>query len=159
MSASFASSADLQARHPTELAVLAADDATRQVDPARVDAALADVSTEIRAILGSRYTPDELARVDDAGAAVLRLFAIDMALYRVAYPPRVTEAIRIRYETAVSRLRDMARGVGGLTVGPAAGAGGAGSGAPASGSSGSPNEVLIDAPRRVFRRDRRGDRL
>lgn len=150
----FASRAELQARHPNEIAVLAADETTRQVDPARIEAALDDVSTEIRAILGSRYTAAELDRVDDAGAAVLRLFAMDMALFRVAYPPRVTEAIKARYDTAVARLRDMARGVGALTITPS-GTTPPIPGQPGEpGGNGSPNEVLISANERLFTRRR-----
>lgn len=151
----FATSAELQARHPNELAVLAADETTRQVDAARIEAALGDVSTEIRAILGSRYSADELGRADEGARDVLRLFAMDMALFRVAYPPRVTEAIKARYDTAVARLRDMAKGVGALTITPS----GAGAlpvpGQPGEVSSnGSPNEVLISANERLFTRHR-----
>lgn len=152
----FATAADLQARHPGELAVLAADETTRQVDPARVAAALDDVSTEIRALLGSRYTADDLDRVDEAGAAVLRLYAMDMALFRAAYPPRVTEAIAARYSTAVARLRDMGKGIGALTI-IGAGAAPAVPGQPGDvPSNGSPGEVLISANERLFTRRRFG---
>ena len=155
--APFATRLDLLARHPNEVAVLAADETTRQVDPARIDAALDDVSTEIRAILGSRYTEDELSRVDEGGAAVLRLFAMDMALFRVAYPPRVTEAIRARYDTAVARLRDMARGIGALTIVSTGGGTPAVPGQPGEvPTTGSPNEVLITANERLFTRRRYG---
>lgn len=147
----FASRADLEARHPNELLVLAADERTRQVEPDRVDRALEDVSTEIRALLGSRYTADQLGRLDEAGAALLKLFALDMALFRVAYPPRVTEAIRGRYDTAVARLRDLGRGIGALTIAPDPG-GTTAPGDPA--PHGAANEVLIRANERLFTRRR-----
>ena len=130
----FATFADIQTRHPAELAVLAMDEATRLVDPARVDA-------------------DELDRVDDAGGRLLRLFAIDVAMYRLALPPRQTEAIRDRYAMAVARLKDLARGIGALTVTPA---GGAVVLEPGVVSTGSPHEVLIEAPERLFTRRRYG---
>lgn len=150
----FATLADIQTRHPGELAVLAMDEATRQVDAARVVAACEDASDEIRAFLASKYTADELDRVDEASARVLRLFAIDIAMYRMALPPRQTDAIRDRYSAATGRLRDFARGVGALTIVPA---GGPGASLPADVvTTGSPHEALIDVPERLFTRRRFG---
>lgn len=156
MSTPFVTYADLQARHPGELAVLAADETTRQVDPARVDRACEDVSTEIRGLLGSRYSAEDLDAVDAGGAALLKLFAIDMALFRVAYAPRVTETIRQRYDMAVSRLRDMGKGIGALSLAtkPATPAVPGQPGDPV--GTGSPNEILITANERLFTRRRYG---
>jgi phage gp36-like protein len=151
----FATRADIQARHPNELAILAMDESTRQVDLGRVDAACEDASDEIRSVLGSRYTAEELDRVDDASGRVLRLFAMDIALYRLAMPPRQTEALQARYSTAIARLKDMARGTGALTIVSTGAAGGAGS-QPGVPSTGSPNEVLMSANERLFTRHRFG---
>ena len=115
--APFATRADIEARHPRDIAVLAADEQTRLVDWPRVEAAVIDVSTEIRAILAARYTPAQLDRLDAESEGVLRLFAIDMALYRVSLSfGRQTDAIKLRYETAVKRLEGIAVGRGGLTM-------------------------------------------
>ncbi|WP_288579839.1 phage protein Gp36 family protein [uncultured Methylobacterium sp.] len=151
--APFVTRAEIQARHPRELAVLAADEKTREVDAVRVDAACLDASVEIRGILASRYTPDDLERVDAESAAVLRLYAIDIALYRVSLSfGRSSETVEKRYGAAIARLRDMAVGKGALNVTPAGGP--ATAAGPA--TSGSPNEVVIDAPERLFTRRRFG---
>ncbi len=145
---------EIKARHPRELMVLAADETTRQVDPVRVDAACLDASVEIRGILASRYTPEDLGRVDTEGQALLRLYAIDITLYRVALSfGRSSETIEKRYAAAVKRLQDMATGKGALTVLPAPGSAPAGEGPV---QAGSPNEVIIDAPERLFTRRRFG---
>lgn len=149
----FATRADIERRHPRELAVLAADETTRLVDGERVDAALVDVSTEIRAILASRYPADALDQLDEESRGVLRLYAIDMALYRVSLSfGRQTETIKARYDAAVRRLEGIAAGRGALTVlgdgdPPVAGE-------PAGPAS--PNEVLVSAPERLFTRRRFG---
>lgn len=151
--APFVTRAEIQARHPRELAVLAADEKTREIDTVRVDNACLDASVEIRGILASRYTPDDLERVDAESGAVLRLYAIDIALYRVALSfSRSSETIEKRYAAAIARLRDMAAGKGALTVAPAGGM----VAADAPTTSGSPNEVVIDAPERLFTRRRFG---
>lgn len=152
--APFVTRAEIQARHPRELAVLAADEKTREIDTVRVDNACLDASVEIRGILASRYAPDDLERVDAEGAAVLRLYAIDIALYRVSLSfGRSSETIEKRYAAAIARLRDMAMGKGALTITPAGGGPAAAEG-PA--TAGSPNEVVIAAPERLFTRRRFG---
>jgi phage gp36-like protein len=144
MAAPFAARADIEARYPREVEVLAADEDTRLVDWARVDAALSDVSAEIRVILQGRYTPAEIGALDEESLGALKLFAIDMALYRVSLSfGRQTEAIKARYDAAVARLEGIAKGRGGLTFVADAGAA----------SALSPSEVLIEAPERVFTRD------
>lgn len=149
----FATYEEIEERHPRELAVLAADETTRLPDRARVDAALIDVSTEIRAILYARYSAADLDRLDADSRGALRLYAIDMALYRVALASsRVTDPVRERYETAVKRLQAIATGRGGLTM--------VGDGADpsdpdaASGSGASPSMPQVAAPERIFTRQR-----
>ena len=150
----FVTLAEIQARHPREIAVLAADEDTRVVDTVRVDAACADASVEIRGILASRYTPDDLDRVDAEGRALLRLYAIDITLYRVALSfGRSSETIEKRYAAAIKILQGMAQGKGALTIAPAAGSAPVGD-TPT--TIGSPNEVVIDVPERLFTRRRFG---
>jgi len=150
----FATFDEIKARHPRELLIVAADEKTRELDRARVDAALIDVSTEIRAILAARYTPAELDRCDTDSLGVLKLFSIDMAMYRTALSnARSTEQIKERYDNAVKRLESIAKGNGGLTFE------GGGSGSPDEDGEGgviSPNDVILVAPERVFTRRRLG---
>lgn len=151
----YATRLDVQERHPREIAVLAADETTRQVDWARVDASLVDVSAEIRGILAARYSPSELGRLDADSLALLKLFAVDMSLYRVALSfGRQTPATKERYDLAVARLEAIASGKGGLGIEPGPGNPGPGDG-DGSGEA-SPNEVILDAPERMFTRDRLG---
>ena len=152
--APFATRADIEARHPREIAVLAADEQTRQVDWPRVEAAVVDVSTEIRAILAARYTPAQMDRLDEESEGVLRLFAVDMALYRVSLSfGRQTEANKLRYDNAIKRLEGIAAGRGGLTMTSdtvtATGDG-------IDGGSIAPNEAVIVGVERMFTRDRLG---
>lgn len=150
----YATRQDVQERHPREIAVLAADEITRQVDWARVDASLVDVSAEIRGILAARYSPSELGRLDPDSLALLKLFAVDMALYRVALSfSRQTPATKERYDLAVARLQGIAKGTGGLGIEP--GPAGPGDGGDGTGEA-SPNEVILEAPERMFTRDRLG---
>jgi phage gp36-like protein len=142
MSGPFALPADIEYRYPREAHVLAADERTRTIDWDRVEAALSDVSTEIRAILQARYTPVQIDDLDESSLGVLRLFAIDMALYRVSLSfGRQTEQIKTRYDLAVARLEGIAKGKGGLTFRSRA-----------SDATTSPGEVQISAPERQFTR-------
>ncbi len=111
----FALTSDVQARYPSEAAILCADETTRQPDWSRFDAAVADASAEIRAVLASRYNAALLAAVDGDALAFLNLCAIDIAMYRVALSfGRSTEQIRDRYDVAVKRLEQIALGKGAL---------------------------------------------
>ena len=144
----YATYQDLERRHPNELVLVAADETTRLVDPARVDAALDDASLEIRSILAARWSKADLERVDADGAEVLRVYCCDMALYRAALSSsRLTDAMRERYLAAIKRLEAMAAGKGGLSFLGVGGAAGDGVPAPLS-----PGDVLIDVPPRVFSR-------
>ncbi|WP_279480266.1 gp436 family protein [Aureimonas sp. SK2] len=146
----FATLADLEARHPAELITLAAHEQTGLRDDARVERAIEDATAEVRAILKARYSAAELERVDPESFATLRLYAMDVALYRISLAfTRTSEAITERYKSAIRRLEAIAAGKGALSFT----GGDAGSGA-ATPSEASPGEVLIDAPARVFNRDR-----
>lgn len=155
MPAAFATLELLAQRYPSELVLLAADETTGLRDDARVSAALADASAEMRGILQARYTPDDLDRVDATSAEILAVYAMDIALYRVALSfARSSERLKETRDNAIKRLEAIAAGKGGLTI---LGSGAAGMTPPASsvdvGEIG-PNGVVIDAPERIFTRDR-----
>lgn len=139
----FATLADLQSRHPQELILLAADETTGLRDDARVTLALTDASIEVRAVLQARYTPAELGRLDSGSVEILRVYAMDVALYRIALAfSRQTEAIKERRDAAMRRLEAIAAGKGALTF-----EGDAGGGQSGDGSFGG---AEIDAPPRMF---------
>lgn len=143
MLAPFALPADVEYRYPREIGVLAADERTRQIDWDRVQAALVDVSMEIRSILLGRYTTAQIDDVDEDSLGLLRGYSIDMALYRVSLNfNRQTEAIKARYDAAVARLEAIAKGRGALSFRTAGG----------EQRPTSPGEVLIEAPERMFTR-------
>ena len=146
---SFATLADLEARYPAELILLAADEGTGIRDDARVESAIADASAEMRAILKARYTPEEIGRFDDDSRETLKVYAMDIALYRIALTfSRSNEKIKERYDAAIKRLEAIASGKGALTVDGSGDAAGDGIGEVA------PNEAVVDANPRVFTRDR-----
>ena len=151
----FASLSDLEARHPEQLGLLAADEATGERDDVRVERALSDATAEIRAILYARYTPADLDRLDETSVEILRVFCMDVALYRVSVSfARSSEILKERYEATIARLRDIAKGAGGLVV---LGVGGATGDLPgATEGSGGPNEVIVVANERLFTRERFG---
>lgn len=145
----FATIADIEARHPAELLVLAADETTGLRDDARVEASIASATAVMLLILKGRYASSELARLDPESRDALKSLAIDITLYKVALSfARSTDRLEKGYETAIKRLEGLVAGKGGLSF---EGSGGDGA-APASAAS--PNEVLIVAPERVFTRDR-----
>ena len=110
---------DIATRYPRELTVLAADETTGVRDDDRVTAVLGDVSVEIDSILVARYRRDELARLDAPSLALLRSYAIAMALYRVALSfARSSERLEAGYDGAVAALRAIAKGGGALTFDP-----------------------------------------
>lgn len=141
--------ADLEARHPAELITLAADETTGVRADGRIEAAIGDAGAEIRAILKARYSADELSRLDADSRETLKIYAIDIALYRIALSfSRSNERIEERYKAAIKRLEAIASGKAALTF--AAAPGGE---APADPDA-SAGEVLIAAPERRFTRDR-----
>jgi phage gp36-like protein len=149
----FATLADVLARYPSEATVLAADETTRVRDDARIAAALDDATAEIGAILAARYTRTELEGIDDDSRAVLRIYATDIALYRVALSlSRSNERIKERYDVAIARLQAIAKGAAALTFDGTGGTGAAGAGDPP--SSESPNQTVVVGNERVMTRDR-----
>ncbi|PIO98586.1 conserved hypothetical protein [uncultured Pleomorphomonas sp.] len=148
----YATLADLTERHPQEVILLGADETTGVLDEVRVARALDDASIEARTILQGRYTRSELDRLDADGLAILKIYVMDIALYKVALSfSRLTDDIRERNQAAVKRLEAIVAGKGALTF--------EGSGATEDGISvgdASPQTVLVDAPERVFTRARLG---
>lgn len=155
MPETFAALADVLARYPNEATILAANEETRERDDSRIEAALIDASTEIRAVLAARYTREDLERIDDDSRAVLRVYAIDIALYRVSLSfNRTNDVIKARYDTAFKRLEKIADGKGALTFDGPGGGGVPGGGMPGEPSDVGPAEPIVDAPERMFTRDR-----
>lgn len=113
--ASFATLDDLATRYPRELLTLAADETSGIRDDARILAVLGDVSVEIRSILLKRYRRPELDNLDDDARNTLRVYAMDMALYRVALSfSRSSERLEKGYDNAIKALRALTAGEGAL---------------------------------------------
>lgn len=149
----YATIADLEARYPAELALVAADEQTGLRDDIRISHGLSDASIEIRAILAARYAPADLAALDQPSLDVLRVYAMDIAFYRIALSfARSTDAIKERYDQAIKRLEAIAAGKGALTTT----LNGSGDGASDTGGDVGQNEVLVVAPERLFTRERLG---
>lgn len=147
----YATIADLEARHRDQLTLVAADEQTGMRDDVRIEAGLADASTEIRAILAARYSSSELNALDDDSRAVLRVYCMDIAFYRIALAfTRSSDAIKERYDQAIKRLEAIAAGKGALTT-----IGGGAAGGSDGGEVGQ-NEVIVEAPARMFTRERLG---
>jgi len=148
----YATVADLEARYPAELALVAADEQTGLRDDIRIGHGLSDASIEIRAILAARYAAADLAALDQPSLDVLRVYAMDIAFYRIALSfARSTDAIKERYDQAIKRLEAIAAGKGALTTTLT----GSGDGASETGDVGQ-NEVMVVAPERLFTRERLG---
>ncbi len=144
---------DLENRYPEEIGLLAADEQTGMRVDARVEAALSDASVEIRAILQARYSPADLVHLSADSLEVLKIYCMDIALYRTAIAfSRTSETIKERYEAAIKRLEAIAAGKGALGL-DGVGAGAPGEGGPASIGQ---NEVVVEAPERMFTRARLG---
>ena len=121
-------------------------------DDARVDAALRDASAEIRAVLMSRYDEADFERLTEPSAEVLRAFAIDIALYRVALSfARSSERLQTNYDAIIKRLQAIADGKGKLSF-----TGDASGGAPLEpGLDGASNShVKVESAERLFTRER-----
>lgn len=152
MSVSFANLEDIEGRYPAELIVLAADEQTGVRDDIRVNLGLEDASSEVRTILKGRYTLDDLGRIDEDTSSSLKIYTIDIALYRIALAfSRSNERVEERYKAAIKRLEAIASGRGGLSFVTASSDNGNEVGG---GQTVSPNEVIVDAPERLFTRDR-----
>ena len=149
----YATIADLEARFPHELTLIAASEQTGLRDDVRIGHGLSDASIEIRAILAARYSAAELAGLDQSSLDVLKVYCVDIAFYRIALAfSRSTENIKERYDQAVKRLEAIASGKGALTT-----SAGAAGGDPVidAGDIGQ-NEVVVVGPERVFTRERLG---
>ncbi len=148
----YATLADLEARFPNELTLVAADEQTGIRDDDRIEKGLADASIEVRAILAARYSPAELSALDQYSLDALRLYTMDIAFYRIALAfSRSSENIKERYNAAIKRLEAIAAGKGALTT-TISGDGDNGSG----GGDVGQNEVILEAPERMFTRERLG---
>lgn len=121
---------------------LARDAELSSGDIARVDQALAETSSQIDSYIGVRYALP-LASVPD----VLRAFAVDMTVYRLALRlGRPRDELRKRYEDAIGYLKSVAKGEADL---PGVGSGSLG-GEAGTGSSG---DVGFSSRPRLFDRD------
>lgn len=114
-------------------------------DASKIAAALDDASAIVDSYCGRRY-PVPLA-LSEAGVRLVTGYVCDIAVGRLATTAgRITEVIKSRSDAAHTWLRDIAAARADLPViastanGPAA--------PPIS-----PNEVILDAPERVFTRD------
>jgi phage gp36-like protein len=152
MVAPFAALGDLEARYPSELTLLAADENTGLRDDARINLAIDDATTEIIAILQARYSTADLANLDETSLTIVKVYCMDIALYRVALAfSRSSETIKERYEATIKRLEAIASGKGALGL---VGSGSGDTSDPA--GSIDQNEVVITAPERMFTRSRLG---
>lgn len=150
----YATIADIEARFRDQLTLVAADEQTGLRDDVRIESGLLDASIEIRSILAGRYAPAELDSLDEASLQILKVYAIDVAFYRIALDfSRSTDNIKERYDQAIKRLEAIVAGRGALTT--TGGPGGGTDPAVDVGEIGQ-NEVVLTAPDRVFTRDRLG---
>ncbi|MBT9293334.1 gp436 family protein [Prosthecodimorpha staleyi] len=148
----FATLQDLIDRHPEQLTILAADETTGLRDDIRVVRAIEDAGAEMTGILLARYSAADLDRLDATSEAILRVYCMDIALYRISLSfARTSDALKERYEASIARLKDIAKGAGGLVV---LGTGGAAPGSEAGDGAATPNGVMISAPERMFTRER-----
>ncbi len=148
----YATLSDLEARFPNELTLIAADEQSGLRDDNRIEKGLADSAIEIRAILAARYSAAELAALDQNSLEVLQLYTMDIAFYRIALAfSRSTDNIKERYAAAIKRLEAIASGKGALTT-TLLGTGGRNDADTDVGQ----NEVIVQAPERMFTRERLG---
>ena len=105
----FATIADMQARIAQhDLVQLTDDDATGEMDAARVEQALVQADNEINGYVAAYYK-----RVDASLPVppLLTDLACDLAHYHLFRHGSPTERVQKRYEAAVAKLRDIARGI------------------------------------------------
>jgi phage gp36-like protein len=93
-----------------ELLELTDEDGSGVIDEVRVGRALSDADAEINSYLAGRYTLP-LAQSSDE---LVRL-ACDVARYRL-YDNRATDQVKERYDGAIAKLRDIARGLASLGI-------------------------------------------
>lgn len=80
------------------------------IDPAVVSVALADADAEINSYLAGRYN----LPLTQVSAELVRL-ACDIARYRL-FDVRATEAVKVRYDDAIKKLRDIGKGLASLGI-------------------------------------------
>lgn len=132
----YATQADLETRFKNQELIELTDEAgTGEIDAAAVAVALVDADAEINGYLAGRYT----LPLTQTSPELVRL-ACDITRYKL-YDARATELVKARYDDAIAKLRDVARGVASLGIDessqPVASAG----------------AVKVSAPDRVFNAD------
>lgn len=80
------------------------------IDQAVMNVALADADAEINSYLAGRYS----LPLTQVSAELVRL-ACDIARYRL-FDIRASEAVKLRYDDAIKKLRDVAKGVASLGI-------------------------------------------
>lgn len=98
--------ADLEKRFGAEIAQLLDRDNNGTEDAGILDTALADTDAEINGYLQGGGYALPLSEVPD----LVKAIACDIARYRL-WDDRAPEEVRKRYESAIARLRDIAKGV------------------------------------------------
>lgn len=107
----YATQADLETRFKNQELIELTDEAgTGVIDAAAVAVALADADSEINGYIGSRYT----LPLTQTSPELVRL-ACDITRYKL-YDARATELVKARYDDAIAKLRDVARGVASLGI-------------------------------------------
>jgi len=150
----YATIADMEARFRDQLILVAADEQTGERDDVRITAGLADATVEMRSILAARYSPADLDSLDEDAKAILRVYCIDIAFYRIALDfSRSTDNIKERYDQAIKRLEAIAAGKGALST---VNTGDGGTGSIDDVGEIGPNEAVVEAPERMFTRKRLG---
>lgn len=80
------------------------------IDQAMVDVALVDADAEINSYLAGRYSLPLM----QVSTELVRL-ACDIARYRL-FDVRASEAVKVRYDDAIKKLRDIGKGVASLGI-------------------------------------------
>lgn len=107
----YATQADLETRFKNQELIELTDEAgTGVIDAAAVAVALADADSEINGYIASRHT----LPLTQTSPELVRL-ACDIARYKL-YDARATELVKARYDDAIAKLRDVARGVASLGI-------------------------------------------
>lgn len=132
----YATQADLETRFKNQELIELTDEAgTGEIDAAAVAVALGDADAEINGYLAGRYT----LPLTQISPELVRL-ACDITRYKL-YDAQASELVKARYDDAIAKLRDVARGVASLGIDQA------------SQPVASAGSVKVSAPDRVFTDD------
>jgi phage gp36-like protein len=103
----YATAADLQARYPERDLIELTDPQAEELDPTKLERALADAAAEIDGYLQGRYVLPL-----QQPPKVLALYACDIAMYRLMTLRRSgdVEDARSRYDDAIRYLRSVSKG-------------------------------------------------